>query len=240
MRKFIFVSSLLLVLGVSALALAKNSGFTAYLFSTAQADSFQISENDSGKAKQSIKISKSDLQPITPTDPKSKEPVSDEATFELFFVHVITLERAATKAEAKGESGKLWRNSLLRQGFTDSEAASIRQIAREFIAEILPLHRKALGIIKNARAALAQGEALQQQPVELARMQKQRNELAIRYKNKLQERLGSAAVEKAKSLIQKNSNNLLTDQENLLTEEDRMNLRQYRQNNLPNRKEAQK
>lgn len=240
MRKLIFVSSFLLTLGISALAFTQNSAFTHYLLSVGQNDLEQTAKTETDRKEQSVKTEVPDSQVAGLTDPKSKnEPISDEVTVEMFLVRVTSLERAAAKAEAKGESGKLWRNYLERHGFTDNEATAIHSLANEFVREILPLHQKALEIIKNGRAAMNRGGSLQLPP-ELARMQQQRNALATRYKNRLQEQFGNETLEKAKLLMPQNAKNLLTDSENLLTADERLRLRDQRQNNLPNQKGGQK
>ena len=229
MKKQVFVSSCVLVLCISALAFAQNSIFTNYLLGAA-AEGGQTEavlnpaiESDR-KANQIVEkdetISKTDNAAVPNL---SKEPLSDEAAFELFFVKVISLERAAAKAEAQGKSAKLWRNYLSNQGFTDEEAAVLRQIAKEFAAEIVPLHTKALQIIKTGRAAIAQGKPLETPPV-LAELQKQRNALVTRYKNRLQNQLGGATVEKIKLLMQKNSSASQINPENLMNSEERRTL----------------
>lgn len=240
MKKLIFVSSFLLMLGISGLAFTQNSAFTQFLSGIGQNGSEQLAKTEPDGKQESIKTDIPDSQVADLTNPKStSEPVPDEVAVEMFLARVISLEKAAAKAEAKGESGKLWRNYLERHGFTDSEAAAIRSVANEFVRDILPLHQKALEIIKNGRAAMNRGGSLQLPP-ELAQMQKQRNALATRYKNRLQERLGNEALEKAKSLTPQNARNSLTDSENLLTADERARLRQQRQNSLPNQKGGQK
>jgi hypothetical protein len=239
MKKMIFVSSFLLLLGISALAFTQNSVFTHYLLNMGQNGSEQIAKTESDGKEHSVKTNNPDSQMTDLTIPKpTNEPIPDEVAIEIFLARVISLERAAAKAEAKGESGKLWRNYLERHGFTDNEANVIRGLANEFIKDILPLHQKALEIIKNGRAAMKKGTGLQLPP-ELKQMQQNRNALAARYKNRLQQRLGSGTVEKAKLLMQQNSKSFLTDSENPLTEQERLDLRQQRQNSIPNRKGGQ-
>ena len=239
MKKLIFVISFLLVLGISALAFTQNSALTHYLLSIGQNGSEQIIKNESVGEKQSVRTDDPNSQLVDLSVPKSTtKPIPDEVALEIFLARVMSLERAAAKAEAKGESGKLWRNYLERHGFTDNEANAIRYIASEFVREILPLHQKALDIIKTGRAVASRGGS-RQIPPELAAMQQERNALATRYKNRLQQQLGSETVEKIKVLMQQNSKSFLTDSENLLTTDDKLRLRQQRQNNLPNRKGGQ-
>lgn len=239
MKKLIFVSSVLLVLGMSALAFTQNSAFTHYLLSIGQNDSEQTIKTEFDGNEQSVKTYVSDSQTADLTNPNSiNEPIPDAVAVEMFLARIISLEKAAAKAEAKGESGKLWRNYLERHGFTDNEATAIRGLANEFVREILPLHRQALEIIKTGRESLNRG-INRQPPPELERLQQERNALAARYKTRLQERLGNESLERAKLLMQQNTKNLLTDSETLLTVDERLRLRQQRQNNPPNQKGGQ-
>lgn len=169
-------------------------------------------------------------EPAETTIPNSYDPgsspkqvISDEMAFDMFFIKVISLENAAAKAEAKGESGKIWRNYLQHQGFTGNEVTVIRQVAKEHAAEIAPLHARALQIIRNGRAAIAQGKPLPPAPPELAELQKQRNAIAVRSKNKLQTQLGAETVERAKDLMRKNSNMLEIAPADLMNSEERIN-----------------
>lgn len=168
----------------------------------------------------------------------SKELISDEVAFDMFFIKVVSLERTAAKAEAKGESGNIWRNYLRRQGFTDDEVTMIRQIAKEHAAEIAPLHTRAVQIIRNGRAAIAKGQKLPPPPPELMQLQQQRSAITIRNKNKLQIRLGAAAVEKARSLMQSNSTSTQVDPGDLMNVEDRVRQFNEKRSSRLNRKEG--
>lgn len=168
----------------------------------------------------------------------SKQPLSDEIAFDMFFMKVVSLEKTAARAVARGESGRIWSNYLQREGFTDNEIAVIRQIAKEHAAAILPIQARAVQIIKNGRAALSEGKTLPPAPPELAELQQQRNTIVIRNKTKLQNQLGVEAVVKAKLLMQKNSTSLQVDPSNLLNSEDRINEFKQKRNNPVDRKEG--
>ena len=156
--------------------------------------------------------------------PNSGKPVSDEIAFDMFFIEVISMDRAADTAEAKGRIGNIWRNYLQRQGFTDSEAALIRQVAKEHAALIAPIHARATQIIRNGRAALAEGRPLPPPPPELAKLQQQRSDIAARSKNKLQNLLGAETVQKIRQLMQLNGNNIQIDPTELMSKERRREL----------------
>lgn len=156
----------------------------------------------------------------------------DEIAFDVFLTRVATMEKAALKAETRGKSGAIWRNYLKGQGFTENEIAVIREAAKEYVETIAPIQTRAAQIIKTGRASLAQGKTLPPAPAELGDLQRQRNRLANRIKNKLQIELGAETVEKTKMLVQRSSNNIQIDAADMPDLQNRINELKKRKGNF--------
>lgn len=169
--------------------------------------------------------SQSDLTPVTKPTVDSEQPITDEVAFDMFFIKVVSLERTAAKAEAKGESGKVWRNYLVRNGFSSYEAEMISNTAREHAAEIAPLHARAVQIIKQTRASIASGKQAPLTPPEkLTQLQNQREAITLRNKDRLRNRLGSETIEKIRHLMRSNSISVPVDESELMNLDERIRI----------------
>lgn len=133
----------------------------------------------------------------------------------MFFIKVFSLQNAARKAQARGESGKLWSEYLSRSGFTEQEVSVIKQIASEHAANIAPIHARAMRIIKEARTSLRNGQPLPPPPAELKKFQQERYSVTLNNREKLRARLGAATVEKARELMRSGASELQIDPANI-------------------------
>lgn len=220
------------MLGLSAFSMAQGRNFMDYFWSDRSAvGDVSVEETD-----MSDSINEEPQRGTRMDERQSTGSLPDEAFFEMFLVHVIALERAASKADAEGRSGQLWRRSLSRRGFSDDEVTVINRVAKEFGAEILPLHRKALAEIKEVRATMAR-RGFQPPSSRLLDLQQERNKLAGRYADRLRRQLSPASVEKAGNLMREMSSNRLSQSADTLTSEERKNLREQRRRFL-NQKEV--
>lgn len=145
---------------------------------------------------------------------KNKQ-ITDEVLFDMFFIKVFSLQNAARKAQARGESGKLWSEYLSRSGFTEQEVSVIKQIASEHAANIAPIHARAMRIIKEARTSLRNGQPLPPPPAELKKFQQERYSVTLNNREKLRARLGAATVEKARELMRSGASELQIDPANI-------------------------
>lgn len=233
MKKITIVALIALMLGLSAFSMAQGRNFMDYFWS----DRSAVGDVSVEEADMSDSAINEEPQRGTRMDERQGTgSLPDEAFFEMFLVHVIALERAASKADAEGRSGQLWRRSLSRRGFSDDEVTVINRVAKEFAAEILPLHRKALAEIKEVRATMAR-RGFQPPPSRLLDLQQERNKLASRYADRLRRQLSPASVEKAGNLMREMSSDRLSQSADQLTSEERKDLREQRRRFL-NQKEV--
>jgi hypothetical protein len=176
---------------------------------------------------------------IKETDTASScSPINDVTAFDMFFIKVVSLERAVAKAKSRGEDGNLWSNYLRREGFSDSEINTIREIANQHAAEVAPLHSQAVQIIRSGRETLTKTGHLPPPPPELASLQERRGAIASRNKNRLETLLGAETVRKARELMKSKSTTTPVDTSDLLNSEERMRQFRQRTEGLSNRKEV--
>jgi len=118
------------------------------------------------------------------------KPIPDEILFDMFLVKVVSLHNAARKAKARGSSGSIWSEYLIRNGFTEQEVSVINKVAGEHAASIAPIHSKALRTIRAAREALKDGREIPPPPAELRRIQEERHTVSIDSREKLRHSSG--------------------------------------------------
>ncbi len=218
MKKIIIVAVLMttLVLGVFGFGIDKNP-VVNFIKTSLFSENYPM-EKGSEKI---VNNSQKTIVNSTPTE---------EVAFDMFFIKVVSLEKVSEKAKAKGKSGNLYHNYMKQHGFTANEISIIRQVAKEHADEIAPLHAKALQIIRKGREELAKGNLLPPPPPELADLQKQRNEIVIRNKNKLQNLLGSGTTQKVKFFMDSISKSVEINPSDLMNSNGRLEKLRERSN----------
>jgi hypothetical protein len=121
----------------------------------------------------------------------------DYVVYDVLFNMVKVFDREAAKLESEGKSGKIWSEYFKRESdLTDEQVATLRKVADEFAVEIEPNRTRAMQIIKETRAAFPNGKIKEGDvppPLsnELIALQQQRQEIALRYRDRLQNLLGN-------------------------------------------------
>ena len=90
-----------------------------------------------------------------------------------------------------------------RANLTDSENQILLNISFEFAQEVFPIDTQAKTIIEDARQKYANGIVSREQtpPDELVNLQEQRNQLALRYRDRLKESLGEDGFAKLDKFV---------------------------------------
>jgi hypothetical protein len=122
--------------------------------------------------------------------------VPETVLWHMLFIFANNAGDEAAKAGAgSGEAG-LWRDYFTRQAkLSAQDDSKLKDIAGRFEREIEPLDARARTIIERARARLESKPNAPRQapPEELAKLQKQREETALRYRDEFKNMVGEEA-----------------------------------------------
>lgn len=126
----------------------------------------------------------------------------DYVFYDMFFNMVKSFDSAA---ERRGANGGIWREHIRRRtGFNDQQMIVIRQVTNEFYSAVRPVHLQAMQIINQRRAARATAQPPFAASPELQTLQLQRNAIALTFRDRLQNLLGSEAIARLRQTIQQN------------------------------------
>ncbi|HSK70159.1 MAG TPA: hypothetical protein VK892_00580 [Pyrinomonadaceae bacterium] len=120
--------------------------------------------------------------------------IPDHVLYDKLFRMVVSLKKKAESEETSAEERigltNFFRN---RANLTPEENQILQNISLEHIQQVTPIDAQAKIIIAQARAANPNGVVHRNQPppVELVNLQKRRDEMALRHRNRLKESLGA-------------------------------------------------
>lgn len=155
----------------------------------------------------------------------------DYIFYDMFFNMVKSFDSAA---ERRGANGRIWREHIRRKtGFSDQQMIVVRQVTNEFHNAVRPIHQQAMQIINQRRAARAGRQPPFTPSLELQTLQLQRNTVALTFRDRLQNLLGSEAIARLRQTIQQNYGvpQTFTDAEQQLFSERARNFRNNRRGN---------
>lgn len=204
------------------LALAKESVPIPQSSSFAEASSRIEPRNDAPNTNvRRIELTNSERPSVRA---QTHDQIPDEVLFDMFFIKVVAVQRAAISAQAKHENAGLWRNYLRRQSFDEQQVKIITRIANDHASAIAPIQARAVNIIKAGRKALGVQGSLPPAPAELTTLQKQRLEVTLRSRDKLQHELGTEAMQQIRHLMLSHSNSVELSPNEMMSQDERLNL----------------
>lgn len=130
------------------------------------------------------------------------DPLPEHVLYGQMFRHVVALEQRAEVLEKRGEDGaKLRRRYKQSAELSDRQDETLKAIARDCVARVAEQDRKALALIREARArtpggTLAQGQAPPAAPPALAELQEERNALILEFRDQLRDAFGEEEFER--------------------------------------------
>lgn len=184
-----------------------------------------------------------DEQPTASNNPITKQPVAevernvlnsqtpDYIFYDMFFNMVKSFDSAA---ERRGANGGIWREHIRRKtGFNDQQMIIIRRVTNDFFSAARPIHQQAMQIINQRRSARAGRQPPFVASPELQTLQLQRNAIALTFRDRLQNLLGSEAIARLRQTIQQNYGvpQTFSDAEQQLFSERARNFRNNRRGN---------
>jgi hypothetical protein len=145
--------------------------------------------------------------PAENSDVTDQKGVTDSTTpdfilFDLLFHLTKTMDQAAARLEAEGKSGRIWSEYYERHaGLSRQQANKLRQAADNFYREVEPVHRRAAQIVAQRRNSHANGQPPPLPSPELNALQKQRETIALRHRDRLRNLVGDEAFERLRQLM---------------------------------------
>jgi hypothetical protein len=199
-KKQILMTLCVVVLTTSVLAFDKPTQIAKRIFgfvSQAQATKQQNSPT--------AKMQNDTIQEVV-----TNNSMPDYVVYDVLFNMVKVFDREAAKLESEGKNGKIWSEYFKHEsGLTGEQVATLRKVADEFAVEIEPNRTRAMQIIKEARGAFPNGKIKERDVPpppsnELIALQQQRQEIALRYRDRLQNLLGNEVFGQFSQYLQQN------------------------------------
>lgn len=193
--KILLFFAMLVMLSIAGIAVWNEFGLRVLGKAYAQPAEEEIGNTDSNLGK---------VQLLTIT-----QQIPDQAFFDMLFNTVLSMENAATKLRSEGKSGDIWSKYFARKGgLTEPQISELRQAAKDFEREMVPIQQRAMTIIGEQRAALSNGKPLPTPLEDLKRLQEKREQIALKHGDRLQKRLGMEVISKLRNSLRQNTNNL--------------------------------
>jgi hypothetical protein len=175
---------------------------------------FRVSDASKKTTPDLISDIQTKLKQEKPANPESSEKseigessatISDPVFYDILFNTVKMLDHEAKKMSQEGKDGKIWSGYFESQiGLTRDEVAILRLVADEFALEIEPVQVRAMQIIKERRDAFQKKQEIPLPSKELGLLQNQRNEIAIKYRDRLQTEFAGLDFEHFNNNIRQN------------------------------------
>jgi hypothetical protein len=130
------------------------------------------------------------------------EPIPEHVVYWQLFHEVVSLNRKADELEKRGEDGSKYRLHYKQSAtLSDEQTERLNEIANDCFAQVMEQDHKAHEIIDAARAQFPNGklEAGQTPPAppeELMEMQKERNAIILKARDRLGEALGNSEFDR--------------------------------------------
>lgn len=151
------------------------------------------------EAKQEVENTNSKQLP-TAQDISAQE-IPERILWQAVFNFSKKIETEARKLNEEGKDGTLYSNYFIRQGNLSVENDEIlKDISSKYLEEIESLNQKAEKVIEESRAGrsneqLDKEQTLPKPPEELKELQKQKDEITLRYRDKFKEIIGEEAFD---------------------------------------------
>jgi len=130
-------------------------------------------------------------------------------TYQLFFLHLASLNQIAAQEEAKGRNGTGWRTHEQRAAqLNEEEGRILQQVASDCNQAVKDLNEKADSVVAAFRTQHPNEESFRLPPPELVSLQDQKTIIVNSYVTDLQVKLGADAFRKLDDYIQSKFNNV--------------------------------
>ena len=146
----------------------------------------------------------------TTTTSNGNPQIPTSVLYDQMFRIIISFRRRATIQKLKGERITLMKTYFKEEAnLTDQENEILEQVATDFIVAAQPIDDRAGELIAQGRSAfpdniVPNGQIVPPPPKELGVLQADRNELAMKHRDKLSELLGSDSFSKLDNFVQGN------------------------------------